>query len=426
MENVKNAFFLFPKNNYFCPKNVNKSKMTKIKAFLFFLIFAIISIGTTYAQERKKLEAQRAKTQKDIEYAEKLLKTTSQKKQQSVAEYVVTKKKIELRAKNINQLNREINFLDHSIKYENDSVLLLQKYLEQLRNEYVKIIQRSYKNYKSEDRLMYIFSSSDLSQAYRRIKFLHLYSKYRKDQIIAIEQVRREIEDKINELTLLQSSKKTLLDEQNSERVKLSSERNVQEKTMKDLTAQEQQIKADLDKKQKLANDLSRKIQQLIAAEVEKIKKGATTYQLTPEEKLVNDQFASNARKLPWPLERGLITEKFGEHNHPVLRGIKVRNDGVDISTNPGEKVRAVFNGTVKNIIVIPGMNRVVIIRHGSYLSVYANLVDVNVKPGDNVKTKQNIGTLATDKESNMSILKFQIWKENEKQDPERWLTTGA
>ena len=223
----------------------------------------------------------------------------------------------------------------------------------------------------------------------------------------------------------MQNSKKTLLQEQNSEKIKLNTERNVQEKTMKELTAQEKQIKTDLEKKQKLAGELNRKIQQLIAEEVDRIKKGAKTYQLTPEEQLVNDQFSANARKLPWPLERGLITERFGEHNHPVLKGIKVRNDGVDISTNPGEKVRAVFDGTVKNVFVIPGMNRVVIIRHGSYLSVYGNLTDVNVKPGDNVKTKQNIGALAIDTDSKVSTLKFQIWRENEKQDPEKWLTTG-
>ena len=164
--------------------------MSKTKAYYFFLIFGLIGIGVANAQKRTELEAQRSKTQKEIEYAEKLLKTTAQKKQQSVEEYVITTKKIELRVKNIIQLNKELNLLDYSIKFESDSVLLLQQYLEQLRNEYVKIIQQSYKNYKNEDRMMYIFSSTDLNQAYRRIKFLHLYSKYRKDQIKTIEQVR--------------------------------------------------------------------------------------------------------------------------------------------------------------------------------------------------------------------------------------------
>ena len=400
--------------------------MCKIKIYIILIfLYRIICINDIYAQKRTDLEAERAKTQKEIESAEQILKTTSKKKQQSVEEYVITTKKIELRKKNIEQIRKEINLLNYNIDIKNDSITILNKALEQLKNEYIKIIQQSYKNYKNEDRLMYILASSDLNQAYRRIKFLHQYGKFRKEQIQSIVQTTLEIESKVNELTDLRNDKNVLLGEYNTESKKLNNEREVQEKTMKELTAQEKQLKADLEKKQKLANELSKKIQQLIAEELAKIKKGATTYQLTPEEQLVNDQFSANVRKLPWPLERGLITETFGEHSHPVLKGIKVRNDGVDISTNPGEKVRAVFNGTVKNVFVIPGMNRVVIIRHGSYLSVYGNLTDVNVKPGDNVRTKQNIGTLSTDSEANVSILKFQIWKENEKLDPEKWLTKG-
>jgi len=395
-----------------------------IRYLTFFLTFYFVGFETVTAQNRLQLEAERTKTQKEIEYAERLLKTTSEKKQQSLEEYVITTKKIDLRNKNIQQLNIEKKFIEDEIKLENQSKDELENYREQLKNEYIKILQQSYKNYKTEYQLMFIFASSDLNQAYRRVKFLNQYSKYRKDQIKAIEQVTVDIENKINDLKELENSKNVLLASLKTENAKLSSERNLQEKTMKELTAQEKQLKSDLEKKQKLANDLNRKIQQLIAEEIEKSKKGAKTYQLTPEEKLLNDQFYANVRKLPWPLERGMITESFGEHNHPVLKGIKVRNDGVDISTNPGEKVRAVFNGVVKNVFYIPGMNNVVIIRHGSYLSVYGNLQEVTVKPGDNVKIKQNIGTLATDKETNVSVLKFQIWKENEKQDPERWLTS--
>ena len=143
---------------------------------------------------------------------------------------------------------------------------------------------------------------------------------------------------------------------------------------------------------------------------------------MRPNEKTLNDQFSSNLTKLPWPLERGIITENFGVHIHPILEGIKVRNDGIDITTAKGSPVQSVFQGTVRNVFVIPGMNKIVIVRHGSYLSVYSNLIDVYVKVGEVIKTKQVIGILASDSNSDVSILKFQIWKENVKLDPQKWL----
>ena len=400
--------------------------MLKKYCFLFIALLCVFfRVDDIHAQKRSELEKEREKTQKEIEYAEKLLVTTRQQKAKSVEEYVITTKKLELRKKNIDQINDEIEKIESLIDTQNDTVSMLKNDLEALKNEYVRIIQQSYKNYKNEDKLMYVLASSDLSQAYRRIKFLHQYSKFRKEQIESIEEKKLEIELKVNELTLLRNDKNVLLGEYNAENRKLNNERVSQEKVLQQLNSQEKQLKKDLAKKQKQADELKKRIEKIIADEISKSKKGATTYQLTPEEKLVNDQFSANINRLPWPLERGLVTEKFGEHNHPILKGIKVRNDGVDISTNPGEKVRSVFNGTVKNVFVLPGMNRVVIIRHGSYLTVYGNLIDVHVKPGENVKTKQNIGTLAVDAESKVSILKFQIWKENEKLDPEKWLTKG-
>lgn len=402
--------------------------LNKTNLIIILILCATFVVHSTHAQKRGELEKEREKTQKEIEYAEKLLKNTQQQREKSVGEYVITTKKIELRQKSINQVNSEIRNIESNINTQSGTISELHTDIEMLINEYIKIIQQSYKNYRNEDKIMYVLASSDLNQAYRRIKYLTQYSRFRKEQIKLIEQKKQEIELQVNELTQLKNNKNTLLGEYTEENRKLTSERTTQEKTMQTLITKEKQLKKELAQKQQQSDELKRQIEKIIAEEIRKSNKskpGAKTYQLTPEEKLLNDQFSANINRLPWPLERGLITEKFGEHNHPVLKGIKVRNDGIDITTDPSEKARSVFNGTVKNVFLLPGMNRVVIVRHGSYLTVYGNLTEVMVKPGENIKTKQHIGTLAVDENSKVSILKFQIWKENEKLDPEKWLIRG-
>jgi septal ring factor EnvC (AmiA/AmiB activator) len=391
-----------------------------LKNIVFLLLLSVVQIN--YAQNRKDLENERKKTQEEIEFTNNLLKSTQEKRQKSVEDYIITNKKIELRQRNIEQIKKEIQQIDNNINYEQNVIGSLKSDLEKLRAEYAKLIYQSYKTRQTNNKMMYVLSSADFNQAYRRVKYLHQYSRYRKTQIQSIEATRTVLEKRVAGYEELKSDKQKLLSEVSRESLRLSNERIQQESLLKELTQKEKHLKIEIEKKQKLAEELKKRIEKLIAEEIEKSKKGAKVYQLTPEEKLIDDQFASNLKRLPWPLERGIITEKFGEHNHPVLSGIKVRNDGVDISTGKSSPVRSVFNGTVRNVFVIPGMNKVVIIRHGSYLTVYSNLIDVYVKPGENVTTKQIIGVLASDAKSDVSILKFQIWKENEKLDPERWL----
>jgi septal ring factor EnvC (AmiA/AmiB activator) len=397
---------------------MKKSWFLKELLVLTFLLLALV----THGQNRKDLEMERKKTQDEIEFTNNLLKTTQEKRQKSVEEYIITNKKIELRQRNIGQISNEITQIEKNINYEINVIGSLRKDLEKLRAEYSKLIYQSYKTKQTNDKLMYVLSSTDFNQAYRRVKYLHQYSRYRKTQIQSIEATRTVLEKRVSNYEELKNDKQRLLSEVSQENRRLTSERSQQEVLLRELTKTEKQLKAEIEKKQKLAEELKRRIEKLIAEEIEKSKKGAKFYQLTPEERLLDDQFASNVKRIPWPLERGIITEKFGEHNHPVLSGIKVRNDGIDISTAKNSPVRAVFNGTVRNVFVIPGMNKVVIIRHGSYLTVYSNLIDVYVKAGENVTTKQAIGVLAAEAKSDVSILKFQIWKENEKLDPERWL----
>jgi septal ring factor EnvC (AmiA/AmiB activator) len=204
----------------------------------------------------------------------------------------------------------------------------------------------------------------------------------------------------------------------------LNQEKSTQSSELQELQKQKSSLQKTLQQQRRVEQQLEREIQAIIEEEASKNREaGGSGFALTPEQKLIGDNFEQNKRRLPWPLERGVIVEHFGVHQHPVLTNVQVQNNGINIATDVGAEVRAVFNGEVSRVFGISGGNTAVIIRHGTYLSVYSNLREVVVKKGDKVSTKQAIGTVYTDtKDGNKSILKFQIWKESTKLNPEDWI----
>ncbi|NLA23839.1 MAG: peptidoglycan DD-metalloendopeptidase family protein, partial [Bacteroidales bacterium] len=204
---------------------------------------------------------------------------------------------------------------------------------------------------------------------------------------------------------------------------KLEQEQNSQTKTLNNLKNKESELKRKLQQQQQSANKLQREIEKLIAEEARRSSGGkSTTYVLTPSEKIISTNFANNKGRLPWPVEKGVITSRFGKQAHPVIKNITIDNAGVDISTNPGANVRAIFDGEVRSVMSMPGAQNIVIIRHGEYLSVYTHLMSVNVKVGDHVNTKQNIGKVYTDIDENKTILHLEVWFKEAKENPAVWL----
>jgi septal ring factor EnvC (AmiA/AmiB activator) len=223
-----------------------------------------------------------------------------------------------------------------------------------------------------------------------------------------------------------------LLETSERERLTLNEEREEQDQMIGELQDKEGQLRADLKKKEKEKKKLERAIQRIIEAEIAKAKKkekrtGSTVtksgFALTPAEMKLSTNFFDNKGKLPWPSERGIITSSFGEHPHPTLRDIKVVNNGIDIRTEEGTQARAVFAGVVSAVVVIPGANKAVILRHGEYLSVYSNLTEVAVKMGDKLSLKQNIGVVATDRLTGETDLHLEIWKGSTKLNPKKWIS---
>jgi septal ring factor EnvC (AmiA/AmiB activator) len=262
-----------------------------------------------------------------------------------------------------------------------------------------------------------------MNQAYKRWLYLRQYAKYRKSQGEVILLVTDELNENLAKLEKKKALKTALLQGKLNEFNMLEKQRGEENKAVLSLQQKQKNLKKQIREQQKIQDELNRKIEKMLEEEARKTA-SKSGYQMTPEQQLISADFEKNKGRIPWPVAKGIITEHFGIHSHPVLKQIQVRSNGIDISTEAGSKARAVFAGEVSRVFAISGGNMAVIIRHGSYLSVYSNLKDVMVKAGQKVALKQDIGTIYTDKaDGNTTVVKFQIWKENQKLDPESWIT---
>jgi len=397
----------------------------KINILSFFLIFfTFCTLSIVNSQSRSELEKKRHETKKEIERTNQLLAATQKDKSSSLSKLVLLNKRIQLRYDVINSLNDEINRIQDRISNNEFVVNSLQEDLLRLKRNYAKMIYYAYKNHDKYTQIMFILSAKDFNTAYKRLKYLQQYTKFRQKQARVIQAVQNVLNTTIIELEKSKEDKLALLDDKKHETEILNLEVSQQKRLVTGLQNKEKELKAQLAEKEKIANQLESEIQRLIALEA-KAKKGKSNdlySSLTPEEKLVSDDFKKNKGLLPWPTTTGVVTGSFGEHNHPVLKGIKVRNNGIDISTKKGSEVRAMFKGEVTKVLAILGANYTVIIRHGNFLTVYQNLVDVTVKSGDHVNTKQIIGKVYGDPNENASVLHLEIWEELSKLNPADWL----
>lgn len=394
---------------------------------------ALFCFTALHAQEdkRKKLESEKRKLQEDIEYKNQLLIRTKKEKTTGLNDLVLTKKKIEERAKLIENIRTEINLLTDEIEFNKYRIERMEAELGALRDEYAKMIRFAHKNRSKHNMIMFVFAAEDFNQAYKRVKYLREYSSYRMRQAAAIERIELELIAKNQEIEDQIAYKESLLQSETSERTKLSSERDEQERLLKELKNKEQKLIAEIEQNEKNRAALSKAIERIIAEEMRKAARestaaeGASDWKLTPEALALAEDFTGNKGKLPWPTEKGVITETYGIKPHAVLTHLKVKNDGITISTQEGEKVRAVFDGEVSKVLVIPGAGKAVIIRHGDYLTAYKNIDEIYVKTGDKVKAKQPLGTIRTSR--GKTEVQFQIRKGQnaETLDPSSWLFRG-
>lgn len=387
---------------------------------VFILLLSLL--GRT--QSITDLQQEKEKTQQEIEYTTRLLEETQKSEKASLSKLQLLNKQISRRSSLISTISNEIAIYNECVVNSELSIEMLQNDLQQLKDEYAEMIRQAYKNKNTYNELLFVLSAESFNQAYRRLLYFRQYTEYRQNQAKLIESISLVLNDNIKKLEERKRAKQQLINQTRAEQQQMASEKEQQNNELQELGRQRKKLQQTLRQQRKIEEQLEHEIQEIIAEEARKnAAKGGSGLALTPEQKLIGDRFEQNKQRLPWPVERGLIVERFGVHQHPVLNNVQVRNNGINIATEIGAKVRAVFNGEVSRVFGITGGNTAVIIRHGAYLSVYSNLREVVVKKGDKVKTKQAIGTVFTDyNDNNKTILKFQIWHESQKMNPEDWI----
>jgi len=406
------------------------------------LILIFLLAGVVFGQaDKEKLQKTKKQLEDEIRYTTDLLEKTKQSKQVSMERLKILNQRIRSREALIATINKELSQIDMNIQVDNVELDHMSKQLKVLKDDYARMVYHAYRTMNGRNKLMFIFSSRDFNQAWQRIKYYQQYSAYRRRQAEHIENTTQVINVQRKDMEAKKQEKLSLFENQQKEKVKLDLEQQEKAKTVKELSSKEKQLIASLKTKQQAAARLEYEIEKLITSEIraseDRMRKtegnekkpsghivsGPAIYEMTPRERELSSSFASNRGRLPWPCEKGFISGTFGEHPHPVLERVKVKNNGVDITTEPNSQVKAVFNGKVSKVMSFPNLNNVVIVRHGEYLTVYSNLDLVNVKEGQEVNTRQAIGKVHTNTEEQKTELHFEIWKGKLIQNPENWLT---
>jgi murein DD-endopeptidase MepM/ murein hydrolase activator NlpD len=386
------------------------------------IMWAIGSAGEGFCQKRKELEDERSRTMRDIEFTNILLGRTEKSRKQSLNQLIILNRKIDKRNYYVNSLEEEIVLVDKKIEENKWVMSSLENDLMKIKKEYEKIIVGSYKKAKNQESIIYILASKNYGQAYKRIKYYQQYAAYRKKQGKKIMAINDVLDIKEIELEKERDVKQELLNIRKAEKKKLNIEKDKKNRMVVNLGKKERKLRNELKKRERISRELEKEIVRIIAEERER-SKGSGIMKLTPEEQNIAINFSSNKGKLPWPTERGIIVEKFGEHKHPVLKNVKISNNGIDIATIDRGEIRAIFDGEVRKIVAIKGANSTVLIKHGNFFTVYQNLVEVSVKKGEKVKTKQRIGVVYSNSDSERdNVVHLEIWENNVKMNPEAWI----
>lgn len=391
----------------------------KFKHIIICFIF-LINVGLSYTQSRQELELQKRNTRAEIDKTNMIIKEISRSRSISLNRIKLLNKQVINRKELIGNLDRELEQLSIRIMDNEFVKNSMEADIKKIRTEYGKLLQSVYNQRPPYFELIYLFSSENLNQAYKRTLYLRQYSKYRKKQVQIMVQIQLLLDLKTRELISQRDQKEDILVELNVENSSLDKDIGRQKRYYVQLQRRERALRREIKRNEEIARKFDNEIARILEEET---RKAQSIYKLTPGEKLISDEFVKNMGKLPWPTRTGVVTGKFGVHPHPIMKHIKIDNGGIDIATISGSKVRNIFKGEVMKIIAIPGANQTVIIRHGNFLTVYRNLIDITVKMGQSVDTLQEIGTVYTDhSEGEDTTLHFRIYNEKQNLNPELWL----
>ena len=369
---------------------------------------------------KSQLETEKRENLKKIAEAEKILADTEKERKVTVGQLRALNQQISAREDLISSLSEEVGLLDNEIDDLSIIVRALQSDVEKLKKEYAAMIYSSFKANQGYSKLTFLFSAATFNQLFQRLKYLEQYADARKIQAKQIEEVSKELLDQRNQLEIKRGEQKTLLSQQIAENRKLVNLKDKQSNLVSQLSKRERELKDELEDRKRAVKQLDDLIAEIVRKEIERSKSLSSAAIASGAE--LSGVFESNKNKLSWPVSPGFISQKFGKHPHPVLKGIVEDNPGINIQTSPNVPVKSVFDGKVIQKVYVPGMNNAVIIQHGEYYTLYAKLKEVNVKIGQTVGTNDVIGTVYTDS-SGLSEVHFEVWKQRIKLNPEQWLS---
>ena len=391
--------------------------------------FLIISVATSQSTSarQKALEEQKKRLQQEIKQINTILFSNIRKEKSVVSKVEDLDLKISVRSQIVKVNNQQANLLTRQINVNQRDITNLRSELKNLKKDYANMIVKSYKSKSSQNRLMFLFSSADFLQAYKRIQYMKQYANFRKNQGEEISEKTQTIQNLNKTLLDQKIIKEALVAENKIVQNTLMKERKFQQNLIRSIKSKSRFLTSEIKQKQRQSAAIDREIERLIREAIAASNKLAgkaskNVFALTPEAKLLAKNFVANKGKLPWPVEKGVVTQRFGTQPHPLVKTTMIKSNGVTIATNPKSKARAVFDGEVMAILSFKGSNPAVLIKHGNFITTYKNIAKVYVRKGEKVKSKQSIGEIFTHPQSGKTTLQFSVFNELKPQNPKNWI----
>tara|TARA_Y100000385_G_scaffold291598_2_gene370581 strand:- start:7703 stop:8896 length:1194 start_codon:yes stop_codon:yes gene_type:complete len=390
---------------------------TKICCFFFFC-------GSLMGQNRMELQKRKKKLLEEIQLTNQMLEQTKKEKSFSLNQLKTLKQKIEIRSQLIRTMQKELDFIKDERSLCLRQIKLLELDLEALKDGYALMIEQSYRSSRHFNRLLFLFSSRDFQQAYKRFAMIKQISEYRKSRATKIEFKQNEIKQNLGQLKKFTKIKEQLIKNTKYEKMLFDEEQVAKSIGLNALSNKEKQLRQDVAEKNLKKEKIQNEIQRIITEELKKKKNNnkKTNFTNTPEARALSKSFTSNKAILPWPVSKGFVISKFGKQKHPILKNVSIENNGIEIATETNSVCRSIFDGAVSSILTMPNGTKVIMVRHGEYISVYSNLSESYVEKGDLVKTKDHLGVVFTSKSGGTTVIDFQLWQGDQKVNPESWL----
>jgi len=394
----------------------------KVQISIFLLAILLISLEV-FGQSRKELEQEREQLNRQISTTQRLLKKTGGSKQQSLSSLETLQAQMESRRQLFQNYKRDLELSEERVRQLDDSIADMEEQLQVKTAEYFATLKKMYRWKKLQPPWMYYISASGANQLFRRWVYLNQLEAWQNERRRSILELKDDLEMKRVSVKKEQERRRKQIQREEANAQALSSDIGREQELLNDLKKEEnklrRQLKVQLADKKTLNRAISSAIDRGRKTEEKEDKK---SFAKTPEGKAISGAFSNNKGRLPWPVERGVVTRRFGKQAHPTLSNIQVQNNGIDISTEAGAEVKSIFEGTVVGTAEVPGYNQMIIIRHGKYFTVYSRLEEVFVIQGQEVSRGALLGFLAEEEEVVQSRLHFEIWEDKNKLNPLYWI----